>query len=171
MRARVAMRLRVRAMAEEVRARVAMRLRVRARVGVSNPSPNRNPNPNPNPDPNPHQVREHMAQMGFRTFEEMVGRADMLRVDESALHPKSATLDLGPILTPAASLAPGEPQFNAQVRVRARDRVSPNPSPNPNPDPDPTLSGLRHAAGRRGGRGELGAGPLLQGGDDARRAG
>jgi len=59
------------------------------------------------------EVRGHMAQMGFKTFEEMVGRADMLRVDESALHSKSATLDLGPILTPAASLAPGEGQYNA----------------------------------------------------------
>ena len=98
-----------------------------------------NPNPNPNPNQDPElrakfagqsehvinflwmmaeEVREHMAQMGFRTFEEMVGRADMLRVDESALHSKSATLDLGPILTPAASLAPGEPQFNAQVWAR-----------------------------------------------------
>ena len=66
-----------------------------------------------------------------------MGRADMLRVDESALHSKSATLDLGPILTPAASLAPGEPQFNAQVRARVRVRVSPDPNPNPNPSPDP----------------------------------
>ena len=81
-----------------------------------------------------------MAQMGFRTFEEMVGRADMLRVDESALHSKSATLDLGPILTPAASLAPGEPQFNAQVRARVRVRVSPNPNPNPNSNPNPNPS-------------------------------
>jgi glutamate synthase (NADPH/NADH) len=31
------------------------------------------------------EVRGLMAQMGFRTFGEMVGRADMLRVDESAL--------------------------------------------------------------------------------------
>ena len=43
-------------------------------------------------------------------MDEMVGRADMLRVDESALHTKTATLDLGPILTSAASLAPGEPR-------------------------------------------------------------
>ena len=86
------------------------------------------------------EVREHMAQMGFRTFEEMVGRADMLRVDESALHSKSATLDLGPILTPAASLAPGEPQFNAQVRARVRVRVSPDPNPNPNPKRALTLT-------------------------------
>ena len=60
------------------------------------------------------EVRGYMAQMGFRTFDEMVGRADMLRVDESALHEKSRTLDLGPILTPAATLAPGERQYNAQ---------------------------------------------------------
>ena len=101
------------------------------------------------------EVREHMAQMGFRTFEEMVGRADMLRVDESALHSKSATLDLGPILTPAASLAPGEPQFNAQVRARVRVRVSPdpdpNPSPSPNPDPNP---GQGFATPRDGAAGE-----------------
>jgi len=58
------------------------------------------------------EMRGYMARMGFRTVEEMVGRSDMLRVDPSALHAKTETLDLGPILTPAAALAPGEPQIN-----------------------------------------------------------
>ena len=56
------------------------------------------------------EVRTYMAAMGFRSMDEMVGRADMLRVDESTLHEKTRTLDLGPILTSAAALAPGEPQ-------------------------------------------------------------
>uniref|UniRef100_A0A7S4F7M2 Glutamine amidotransferase type-2 domain-containing protein n=1 Tax=Chrysotila carterae TaxID=13221 RepID=A0A7S4F7M2_CHRCT len=58
------------------------------------------------------EMRGYMAQMGFRTMSEMIGRADMLRVDEEALTEKSRLLDLGPILTPAAALAPGEPQIN-----------------------------------------------------------
>mmetsp|Transcript_7127 Transcript_7127/g.20756 ORF Transcript_7127/g.20756 Transcript_7127/m.20756 type:complete len:1627 (+) Transcript_7127:71-4951(+) len=58
------------------------------------------------------EVRGHMASMGFRSIEEMVGRADMLRVDDAHLNEKTRLLDFGPILTPAASLAPGEPQIN-----------------------------------------------------------
>ncbi|KAL1523087.1 hypothetical protein AB1Y20_018047 [Prymnesium parvum] len=68
------------------------------------------------------EVRENMAMLGFRTMEEMIGRADMLRVNENALHAKTATLDLGPILTPAAALAPGEPQFNTM----GQDHFSPD---------------------------------------------
>ena len=67
------------------------------------------------------EVRQNMAAMGFRTMEEMVGRADMLRVNEDSLHAKTATLDLGPILTPAAALAPGEPQINTM----GQDHFSP----------------------------------------------
>jgi len=67
------------------------------------------------------EMRGYMAQMGFRTVEEMVGRSDMLRVDETALTEKTATLDLGPILTPAAALAPGEPQVNTM----GQDHFSP----------------------------------------------
>ena len=58
------------------------------------------------------EMRGHMASIGFQTLEEMVGRADALTVDESALFDKTKTLDLTPLLTPAASLAPGEPQVN-----------------------------------------------------------
>ena len=59
-----------------------------------------------------------MARVGMRSIEEMVGRSDLLRVDDATLHDKTRTLDLGPILTPAAALAPGEPQINTMGQVR-----------------------------------------------------
>ncbi|MBN1132322.1 MAG: glutamate synthase large subunit [Bacteroidales bacterium] len=40
------------------------------------------------------EVREHMARMGFRTFEEMVGRSDMLERDPDISHWKTSNLDL-----------------------------------------------------------------------------
>jgi glutamate synthase (NADPH/NADH) large chain len=47
------------------------------------------------------EVRQLMAQMGFKTFNEMVGRVDMLDVSEAIKHWKAQGLDLTPILTPA----------------------------------------------------------------------
>ena len=46
------------------------------------------------------EIRGHMASLGFKTLKEMVGRADALTVDESALFDKTKTLDLTPLLTP-----------------------------------------------------------------------
>ena len=44
--------------------------------------------------------------MGFRTVNEMVGRADMLEVDQEVVkaNPKLAKVDLSKMLTPAATL-------------------------------------------------------------------
>eukprot|EP00611_Tribonema_gayanum_P031150 TRINITY_DN8899_c0_g1_i3.p1 TRINITY_DN8899_c0_g1~~TRINITY_DN8899_c0_g1_i3.p1 ORF type:complete len:1601 (-),score=664.58 TRINITY_DN8899_c0_g1_i3:194-4933(-) len=50
------------------------------------------------------ELRGLMAEMGFRTVEEMVGRVDMLEVNPDVLHYKSRGLDLTPLLTPASSL-------------------------------------------------------------------
>ena len=83
------------------------------------------------------EMRGYMAQMGFKTVGEMVGRSDMLRVDESALNEKTATLDLGPILTPAAALAPGEPQVNTM----GQDHFSPEATGLPYYPEDVTPSG------------------------------
>lgn len=47
------------------------------------------------------EVREIMASLGFRTINEMVGRVDMLELDETVTHWKAKSLDLSPILTPA----------------------------------------------------------------------
>jgi len=53
------------------------------------------------------QVREHMAKIGFRTFNEMVGRVDRLDVGDAIHHWKAQGLDLTPILTMAQKPHPG----------------------------------------------------------------
>ena len=47
------------------------------------------------------EMRQIMAQLGFRTVNEMVGRSDMLNVDPALDHWKSKGLDLSSILSPA----------------------------------------------------------------------
>ncbi len=46
------------------------------------------------------EVREHLAELGFRTVEEAVGRADVLEAVAPAGHEKAASLDLSPLLLP-----------------------------------------------------------------------
>ncbi|MFL2665339.1 MAG: glutamate synthase large subunit [Dehalococcoidia bacterium] len=43
-------------------------------------------------------LRVHMAKMGFKTVNEMVGRVDKLRIKENITHWKAKKLDLSPIL-------------------------------------------------------------------------
>jgi len=44
------------------------------------------------------EVREHMATLGFRTIDEMIGRADCLDVEAAVTHWKAKGLDLTPLL-------------------------------------------------------------------------
>ncbi|MGH8672183.1 MAG: glutamate synthase-related protein, partial [Burkholderiales bacterium] len=44
------------------------------------------------------EVREYMAQMGFRTFDEMIGRSDMLDMRKSIDHWKASGLDFSKVL-------------------------------------------------------------------------
>ncbi len=44
-------------------------------------------------------LREHMARLGVRTIDELVGRTDLLRVREHAVNERAATVDLSAILT------------------------------------------------------------------------
>jgi len=44
------------------------------------------------------EVREHMAQLGFRRFDEMIGRVDKLEVDKAVKHYKTRGLDFSRIL-------------------------------------------------------------------------
>ena len=44
------------------------------------------------------EIREHMARLGFRTINEMVGRSDVLETAAAAQHWKSSGLDLSSIL-------------------------------------------------------------------------
>lgn len=61
------------------------------------------------------EVREHMASIGVRTVNELVGRTDLLKYDESTRNEKTKGLDLSPILTHALQLK-GLINPNADVR-------------------------------------------------------
>jgi len=62
------------------------------------------------------EVRELMAQLGFRTVDEMVGRADCLDVAAAVDHWKARGLDLAPILH-----VPALPSSVARRKVREQD--------------------------------------------------
>ena len=51
-------------------------------------------------------MRKHMAAMGFRSVDDMVGRADMLEVNQDVIkkYPRLAGINLDKILLPAATL-------------------------------------------------------------------
>jgi glutamate synthase (NADPH) large chain len=62
------------------------------------------------------EVREYLAQLGFRTLEEAVGHADLLDTDEAVRHWKTEGLDLSPVFhTP--ELPPGA----ARHRTRGQE--------------------------------------------------
>ncbi|TDL27308.1 NADPH-dependent glutamate synthase [Rickenella mellea] len=63
------------------------------------------------------ELRGYMAKLGFRTLNEMVGRADMLKVNETLRTPKTAHLDLSAVLKPAWQMRPGA----ATYKVRQQD--------------------------------------------------
>ena len=52
-------------------------------------------------------TRQIMAELGFRTIDEMIGRVDMLEVDKAIEHWKASDLDLTPLLTPVKKPHPG----------------------------------------------------------------
>jgi len=53
------------------------------------------------------ECRELMAQLGLRSINEMVGRADLLEIDETVSHWKAKGLDLSPVLRLAKRAHPG----------------------------------------------------------------
>lgn len=50
------------------------------------------------------EIREYMAQLGVRTLDELVGRAEYLEVDTNTLHEKNQGLDLSGLLHPSSQL-------------------------------------------------------------------
>ncbi|KAJ3394182.1 glutamate synthase [NADH] [Entophlyctis sp. JEL0112] len=58
------------------------------------------------------ELRGIMAKLGYRTINEMVGRTDRLKIDETVLTDKTRTLDLSPIL--AVTYAPGVEMYNVE---------------------------------------------------------
>ncbi|KAL0891857.1 hypothetical protein ABMA27_015114, partial [Loxostege sticticalis] len=53
------------------------------------------------------EVREHMAAVGVRRFQELIGRTDLLKVRENNANPKARLLNLSLILKNALHMRPG----------------------------------------------------------------
>ena len=62
------------------------------------------------------EVRELMSELGFRTIDEMIGRADCLDIDRAVQHWKAKGLDLTPLLH-----QPALPASVARRKVREQD--------------------------------------------------
>ncbi|ONK69929.1 uncharacterized protein A4U43_C05F28330 [Asparagus officinalis] len=69
------------------------------------------------------EVREIMAQLGFRTINEMVGRSDMLEVDPEVVksNEKLENIDLSLLLRPAAEIRPEAAQYCVQKQDHGLD--------------------------------------------------
>lgn len=63
-----------------------------------------------------HEVRELLAELGFRTIDEAVGHAEMLDADDAVEHWKASGLDLTPVFE-----VPENTYNNAPRKVREQD--------------------------------------------------
>ncbi|HEY5647372.1 MAG TPA: glutamate synthase large subunit, partial [Pseudomonadales bacterium] len=63
------------------------------------------------------ELRMIMAELGFRTVNEMIGRVDALHVDTAVNHWKAKGIDLGPLLTPASE----PPEFLGSYAIHKQD--------------------------------------------------
>ncbi|MEI2644003.1 MAG: glutamate synthase large subunit [Candidatus Nanopelagicales bacterium] len=63
------------------------------------------------------QVREYLAELGFRSLDEAIGRADLLDVKPAVDHWKAHGLDLAPILATAGVRPPDPLRHHAGPRV------------------------------------------------------
>jgi hypothetical protein len=69
------------------------------------------------------EVREYMAELGFRTFDEMVGRVDMIEMDNAVNHYKLNGLDFSKVLyktdetgkVPSRCIRPQEHDFSLSL--------------------------------------------------------
>ncbi|KAH6622835.1 hypothetical protein F5144DRAFT_595116 [Chaetomium tenue] len=60
------------------------------------------------------ELRSLMARLGFRTVNEMIGHAEVLKIRDDIRSKKTANIDLSLILTPAHKLRPGVATFNVR---------------------------------------------------------
>jgi glutamate synthase (NADPH) large chain len=72
------------------------------------------------------ECREHMAKLGFRTINEMVGRADKLEWNADVDHWKARHLDLSLVLTKATSEYPDAGTFCQKPQNHGLDEVKDN---------------------------------------------
>jgi glutamate synthase (NADPH) large chain len=68
------------------------------------------------------EVREILAELGFRSLEEAIGHAEVLDVEDAIRHWKSDGLDLSPILY-VPKLAPGTPRRHTGSQDHGLDRA------------------------------------------------
>jgi glutamate synthase (NADPH/NADH) large chain len=66
------------------------------------------------------EVREHMAALGVRRFDELIGRVELVKLKHGDT-PRQAKLDLGPIISDAG-LAADTPQFCTDLRNEPFDK-------------------------------------------------
>ena len=55
------------------------------------------------------EIREYLAELGMKNINDLIGRSDLLEIDQSVLHYKNSGLDLTPLLVPAQTLNPNVP--------------------------------------------------------------
>ena len=71
------------------------------------------------------EVREYLAQLGFRSIEEAVGHAELLDTDDAMRHWKTEGIDLSPIFhTPA--LPPGTPRHRTREQNHGLEKALDN---------------------------------------------
>ena len=70
-------------------------------------------------------IREHMAELGYKTIDELVGRSDLLEADEevTGARTKLGGIDLSRILTPSAQIRPGAAVRNIQKQDHGLDDI------------------------------------------------
>src|SRR5690606_14014931 len=68
------------------------------------------------------EVREHMAALGFRTFDEMIGRSDRLDMRRGIEHYKARGLDVRRLLA-KPEMGPKVAIRHAEAQMHAIDRV------------------------------------------------
>ena len=72
------------------------------------------------------ECRRLMAELGFRSIDEMVGRCDRLEMNDAIDHWKARGLDLTPMLTPAIKPRPGVHVYCTTSQNHALDEVLDN---------------------------------------------
>jgi glutamate synthase (NADPH/NADH) large chain len=72
------------------------------------------------------EVRELLAELGFRTLEEAIGHVEMLDVDGAVEHWKASGLDLTPILHQPESPWPGQALHQVRTQDHGLDRALDN---------------------------------------------
>ena len=72
------------------------------------------------------EMRQIMAQLGLKTVNEMIGRADLLDTDDALDHWKAKGLDLSSILTPAKIIYEGTEVYRTMAQDHGLDKALDN---------------------------------------------